>query len=66
VWLQFVGLGLVSVILNTAVDVLVVLAASRARSVALSRPTLLRRLRTGSGLVIASLGLGLLFARRPA
>ena len=27
VWLQFVGLGLVSVILNTAVDVLVVLAA---------------------------------------
>jgi threonine/homoserine/homoserine lactone efflux protein len=66
VWLQFVGLGLVSVILNTAVDVLVVLAASRARTVALSRPTLLRRLRTGSGLVIASLGLGLLFARRPA
>jgi threonine/homoserine/homoserine lactone efflux protein len=66
VWLQFIGLGLISVLLNTAVDVLVVLAASRARSVALSRPTLLRRLRTGSGLVIASLGLGLLFARRPA
>jgi threonine/homoserine/homoserine lactone efflux protein len=66
VWLQFLGLGLVSVILNTAVDVLVVLAASRARSVALGRPTLLRRLRAGSGLVIASLGLGLLFTRRAA
>jgi len=66
VWLQFLGLGLVSVILNTAVDVFVVLAASRARAVALGRPTLLRRLRAGSGLVIASLGLGLLFARRPA
>ncbi|CAN5539475.1 LysE family translocator [soil metagenome] len=66
VWLQFVGLGLLSVILNTAVDGLVVLAASHGRSVALSRPTLLRRLRAGSGLVIASLGLGLLFARRPA
>ena len=63
VWLQFLGLGLVSVTLNTAVDVA---AAARARSVALGNPTLLRRLRTGAGLVIASLGLGLLLARRPA
>jgi len=66
VWLQFLGLGLVSVTLNTAVDVAVVVAAARARSVALGRPTLLRRLRTGAGLVIASLGLGLLLTRRPA
>jgi threonine/homoserine/homoserine lactone efflux protein len=66
VWLQFLGLGLVSVTLNTAVDVAVVVAAARARSVALGRPTLLRRLRTGAGLVIASLGIGLLLARRPA
>jgi threonine/homoserine/homoserine lactone efflux protein len=66
VWLQFLGLGLVSVTLNTAVDVVVVVAAARARSIALGRPTLLRRLRTGAGLVIACLGLGLLLARRPA
>ena len=46
VWLQFLGLGLVSVTLNTAVDVMVVVAAARARSIALGRPTLLRRLRT--------------------
>ena len=58
VWLQFLGLGLVSVTLNTAVDVLVVFAAIRARAVALGRPTLLARLRAGSGLLIASLGLG--------
>ena len=66
VWLQFLGLGLISVILNTAVDVVVVVAANRARSVALGRPVLLRRLRTGAGVVIASLGLGLLIARPPA
>jgi threonine/homoserine/homoserine lactone efflux protein len=66
VWLQFAVLGLVSVILNTTVDVAVVFAAARARAMALGRPTLLRRLRTGAGLLIASLGLGLLFARRPA
>jgi threonine/homoserine/homoserine lactone efflux protein len=65
-WLQFLGLGLVSVTLNTAVDVAVVVAAARARSIALGRPTLLRRLRTGAGAVIACLGLGLLLARRPA
>jgi threonine/homoserine/homoserine lactone efflux protein len=66
VWLQFLGLGLVSVTLNTAVDVAVVLLASRARSIALGQPSLLRRLRTGAGLVIASLGVTLLLARRPA
>ena len=43
VWLQFLGFGLVSVTLNTAVDVMVVVAAARARSIALGRPTLLRR-----------------------
>jgi len=66
VWLQFLGLGLVSVTFNTAVDVAVVLLASRARSIALGQPSLLRRLRTGAGLVIASLGVTLLLARRPA
>jgi threonine/homoserine/homoserine lactone efflux protein len=65
VWLQFLGLGLVSVTLNTAVDVVVVLLANRARSIAEGRATLLRRLRIGAGAVIACLGLGLLLARRP-
>ena len=66
VWLQFLLLGLVSVLLNTAVDVVVALMASRARSMAVARPSLLRRLRQGAGLGIASLGLALVFARRPA
>jgi len=66
VWLQFCVLGLISVFLNTAVDVAVVFMAARARSAALARPSLLARLRTGAGIAIAALGLGLLFARRPA
>jgi threonine/homoserine/homoserine lactone efflux protein len=66
VWLQFLGLGLISIGLNTAVDVAMVILASRARTLALGRPTLLARLRTGAGLVIAGLGVGLLLSRRPA
>ena len=66
VWLQFLLLGLISVVLNTAVDVVVAMLASRARSIAVGRPTLLRRLRTGAGGAIAALGVALLFARRPA
>lgn len=66
VWLQFLLLGLISVVLNTAVDVVVAMLSSRARSIAVGRPTLLRRLRTGAGGVIAALGVALLFARRPA
>ena len=65
VWLQFFVLGLVSVTLNTAVDVVVVFMAARARTLARARPRLLRRLHTGAGLAIAGLGLSLLFARRP-
>lgn len=66
IWLQFLLLGLISVTLNTAVDVVVAILASRARSIAVERPTLLRRLRTGAGGAIAALGVALLFARRPA
>jgi hypothetical protein len=43
----------------------VVFMAARARTMALARPSLLRRLRTGAGVAIAGLGLSLLFARRP-
>jgi threonine/homoserine/homoserine lactone efflux protein len=66
VWLQFAALGLISVMLNTAVDVAVVFAASRARGFVLGRPAFVRRLRTGAGMVIAGLGLSLLLTRRPA
>ena len=66
VWLQFVVLGLISVTLNTAVDVVATFLAARARDAAVSRPGLLRRLRQGAGVVIASLGLALFLARRPA
>jgi threonine/homoserine/homoserine lactone efflux protein len=66
VWLQFLALGLISVMLNTTVDVIVVITAARARSMALAQPSLLRRLRIGAGAVLADLGLSLLLARRPA
>lgn len=66
IWLQFVVLGLISVALNTAVDVVVAMLASRARSIAVGRPALLCRLRTAAGGAIAALGLALLLARRPA
>lgn len=66
VWLQFLLLGLVSVALNTAVDIVVTVLAARARSAAIARPTLLRRLRQSAGLVITGLGLSLFFVRRPA
>jgi threonine/homoserine/homoserine lactone efflux protein len=66
IWLQFAALGLISVTLNTAVDIAVVFAASRARGFVLDRPILVRRLRTGAGAVIAGLGVSLLLTRRPA
>ena len=65
VWLQFTALGLISVTLNTAVDVAVVLATSRARGFVRGRPAFVRRLRTGAGMMIAGLGLSLLLTRRP-
>jgi threonine/homoserine/homoserine lactone efflux protein len=66
IWLQFLALGLISVTLNTLVDIVVVVVAGRARALALGRPTLLASLRTGAGLAIASLGVGLLLSRRAA
>lgn len=65
VWLQFLGLGLISVALNTGVDVVVAFVAATARSVAVARPTPIQRLRQGAGVLIAGLGFSLLFARRP-
>src|SRR5260221_13038953 len=53
--LQFMTLGLISVTLNTFADVIVVVAASTARTNLVRRPRLVQRLRQGSGLFIAGL-----------
>jgi threonine/homoserine/homoserine lactone efflux protein len=63
--LQFITLGLVSVTLNTLADVVVVMMAATARAGLARRPNLLQRLRQGSGLFIAGLGISLALARRP-
>jgi threonine/homoserine/homoserine lactone efflux protein len=63
--LQFVALGLVSVLLNTLADVAVALAASRVRAGVATRPSLVRRLREASGVAMIALGLGLTLAKRP-
>ncbi|HEY3680083.1 MAG TPA: LysE family translocator, partial [Bradyrhizobium sp.] len=64
--LQFIALGLISVTLNTSADVVVVAIAATARSTLTRKPKLVRRLRQGSGLFIAGLGISLALARRPA
>ena len=64
--LQFMALGLISVTLNTFADVIVVMVAARARAHLVRRPMFVQRLRQGSGLFIAGLGISLAFARRPA
>jgi threonine/homoserine/homoserine lactone efflux protein len=64
--LQFMTLGLISVALNTFADVLVVVAAARTRAGLARRPHLIQRLRQGSGLFIAGLGISLVLTRRPA
>jgi threonine/homoserine/homoserine lactone efflux protein len=64
--LQFATLGLISVTLNTLADVVVVWLASATRTKIMRRPHWFRRLRQGSGLFIAGLGLSLALARRPA
>ena len=63
--LQFIMLGLISVTLNTLADVVVVMMAATARTGLTRNPSLLQRLRQGSGLFIAGLGLSLALARRP-
>jgi threonine/homoserine/homoserine lactone efflux protein len=61
---QFVVLGLISVALNTAADVIVTYAAARARDSFTERSGLIRRLRSASGVILCGLGATLLLARR--
>ncbi len=63
--LQFVVLGVVSVVLNTAADVVVAFLAGRLRDGAGARPGLVRRLREASGAAMVALGVGLALAKRP-
>jgi threonine/homoserine/homoserine lactone efflux protein len=63
--IQFMTLGLISVTLNTLADVFVVMMASKARSSLARKPHWLQRLRQGSGLFIAGLGISLALTRRP-
>jgi len=63
--LQFITLGLISVTLNTLADVIVVAIAASARATLAPRPELVRRMRQGSGLFIAGLGISLALTRRP-
>ena len=60
---QFMLLGMISVMLNTGVDVLVTFAAAAARH-RLSHGGLVRRLRQGSGVLMIGLGLSLVLSRR--
>ena len=64
--LQFAVLGLISVLLNTLADIVVVMMAATARAGMARRPRLVQRLRQGSGLFIAGLGISLALVRRPA
>jgi threonine/homoserine/homoserine lactone efflux protein len=61
---QFAMLGLISVLLNSTADALVVLAAARGRTALLEKPLLFRRAKQTSGGVLCALGLTLLFAQR--
>ena len=63
---QFVLLGMISVVLNTAADVVVTYFAAKAASGLAERPSLMIKLRKGSAAIMGGLGLSLLLARRGA
>ena len=62
--LQFMILGVISVVLNGLVDLVVVVMAGAAREGLDKRPDVVARIRQGSGLIMAGLGASLLVARR--
>jgi threonine/homoserine/homoserine lactone efflux protein len=63
---QFIMLGVISVLLNTAADVVVTCWAAKARAGLARRPSIIVRMRQASAAVMCALGASLLFARRTA
>lgn len=63
--LQFIVLGVISVTLNTAVDVVVTYGASAVRDRLAARPAIIRRMRQVSGGILCALGITLALAKRP-
>ncbi|SFN83477.1 Threonine/homoserine/homoserine lactone efflux protein [Bradyrhizobium sp. Rc3b] len=61
---QFIVLGLISVALNTSVDLIVTYWAAKAREGFAKRPSFIVKTRQVSGAVMCGLGATLLFARR--
>jgi len=61
---QFLALGLISVALNTTVDVIVALWAAKVRTVLATRASFATRTRQASGAIMCGLGATLLLARR--
>jgi threonine/homoserine/homoserine lactone efflux protein len=61
---QFIILGVVSVVFNTAADVVVTYWAAKARAGLARRPSLIVRMRQASATVMCALGASLLLARR--
>jgi threonine/homoserine/homoserine lactone efflux protein len=66
VGLQFAILGVISVALNTGVDVLVAFGAAALRQRLLGRARMMARLRQASGAILCGLGVLLAASRRPA
>ena len=64
--MQFLIFGTVSVILNTLVDIVVAYSAGGLRATLAERAHVLKNLQRTSGLVLCSLIIALVFARRPA
>jgi threonine/homoserine/homoserine lactone efflux protein len=61
---QFIILGLISVALNTSVDLIVTYWAARARAGLAKRPSFVTKTRQASGALMCGMGATLLFARR--
>jgi threonine/homoserine/homoserine lactone efflux protein len=63
---QFIVLGLISVALNTSVDLVATYWAAKARAGLAARPSVVTGMRQASGAIMCGLGTTLLFARRAA
>ena len=64
--LQLLILGAISAVLNTLADIVIAYLAGGLRATLTERSGLLKNLQRTSGLVLCSLGIALVFARRPA